>query len=321
MALSTIFSSTAVMAIRAGGQFYERPDIGRYGYGPIDRCVSTTGRTGLAGLPTESISRGDMYGHPLRTSPIHRDHGETVLWIRRCRECRALFAPQTSVCPTCTSAELAWMPSSGLGSIVSWRLEHHSAGNDPAEVMPRTIAVVELDDGPWIFTTIDGEVPPPARGSVRVRFLPHVSADGFPVFTVCHAATETTERGRRAAQCANAPTDLVPSLPSARHYDSVWIRAALQQCEVLARADSIDSTSRSVIAFAIRWAPFGGAGARELLVAFGVTRRRFLQKVEDALRPRRTDTVTIRGLKRQLQVSLTQAWHSALPLSMPQSVP
>lgn len=263
-----------------------------------------------------------MYGgHTQRTSPGCGDHGDTVLWIRRCRECRALFAPQTSVCPTCPSAALAWIPSSGLGSIVSWRLEHHSAGDAPAEVIPRTIAIVELDDGPWIFTTIDGDVPPPARGSVRVRFLPHVQVDGFPVFAVCHVSAESTERGRRAARCANAPTELSPPLPAERRFDSVWIRAALAQCDLIARADGIDSPSRAAIAFAIRWAPFGGAGARELLVAFGATRRRFLQKVEAALRPRPTDTVTVRGLKRQLQVSLAQAWHSAMPLSMPQSVP
>ncbi|MFC8386684.1 Zn-ribbon domain-containing OB-fold protein [Nocardia sp. NPDC057272] len=257
-----------------------------------------------------------MYGHTPRTGPARGDHGDTVLRIRRCRECHALFAPQTSACPTCTS-ELAWIPSAGLGSIVSWRLEHRSVGDAPAEVMPRTIAVVELDDGPWIFTTIDGEVPPPAQGSVRVQFLPHVQADEFPVFTVCHVSTESTECGRRTARCANAPAELSPPLSAERVYDSVWIRAALQQCDRLAGADGIDSASRSAIAFAIRWAPFGGAGARELLVAFGITRRRFLQKVEDALRPRRTDNATVRGLKRQLQVYLAQAWHSALPLSMP----
>ncbi len=61
--------------------------------------------------------------------------------------------------------------------------------------------------------------------------------------------------------------------------------------------------------FAIQWAPFGGADSGELLVRFGVTKRRFLQVLNAALTPRRTDNSDVRGLKRHLLATLDHAWN------------
>nr|WP_245910653.1 OB-fold domain-containing protein [Nocardia amikacinitolerans] len=92
--------------------------------------------------------------------------------IRRCGGCDKLFAPLTAACATCQSSELEWVPSAGFGSIVSWRLVHRSASGPHTEVEPLTTAVVELDEGPWVFTTIEGDVPLPTDEPVRVRFQP-----------------------------------------------------------------------------------------------------------------------------------------------------
>jgi hypothetical protein len=43
-------------------------------------------------------------------------------------------------------------------------------------------------------------------------------------------------------------------------------------------------------------------------VSYGVTRRRFLQMVDEVSAPQRNDCVKVRGLKRHLQNSLAQAW-------------
>ncbi len=91
-------------------------------------------------------------------------------------------------------------------------------------------------------------------------------------------------------------------------YDSRWVRSALIQSDFLASGRSIDADMRSVMAFAIRWAPFGGASPGDLLVAFGVDRRRFLQLLEEALGIRRSDSSEQRWIKRRLSDALSSAW-------------
>jgi hypothetical protein len=71
---------------------------------------------------------------------------------------------------------------------------------------------------------------------------------------------------------------------------------------------SVEAELAPVIDFAIRWAPFGGADSGDLLVAFGVGRRRFVEMVHAGLRPRRADVQEVRWLKRGLQSALASAW-------------
>ncbi|MGW4533671.1 hypothetical protein ACWEOI_22260 [Nocardia sp. NPDC004340] len=65
-----------------------------------------------------------------------------------------------------------------------------------------------------------------------------------------------------------------------------------------------------MIEFAIRWAPFGGAGPGELLVAFGVDRRRFLNLLEEGLRTRQSDSSEERWSKQRLSEAVTSAWRA-----------
>ncbi|SNY89448.1 hypothetical protein SAMN04244553_6463 [Nocardia amikacinitolerans] len=86
------------------------------------------------------------------------------------------------------------------------------------------------------------------------------------------------------------------------------MREALDRCDRLAGSGCLDAAAKSLIGFAIRWAPFGGATAGELLVTFGVTRRRFLLMVDEALCPRGSDSIEVRELKGHLRESLAEAW-------------
>ncbi len=49
---------------------------------------------------------------------------------------------------------------------------------------PLTIAIVELDEGPWVYTSIQGEVPVRRGHPVRVQFQLCPPDDRFPVFAV-----------------------------------------------------------------------------------------------------------------------------------------
>ncbi|MGW4356557.1 Zn-ribbon domain-containing OB-fold protein [Nocardia sp. NPDC004582] len=108
---------------------------------------------------------------------------EETFAIRRCAACDKLFGPFTPACSACASGDLDWVPSSGAGSIVSSRMVYRRG--DPHGVStPLTIAIVELDEGPWVYTSLEGEVPLIYVGAVRVYFKPSRREDGFPVFEV-----------------------------------------------------------------------------------------------------------------------------------------
>ena len=89
-----------------------------------------------------------------------------------------------------------------------------------------------------------------------------------------------------------------------------WVRTALQQCRALEMGRALNAEVLPLVGFAIRWAPFGGAGAEELFLKFGMTRRRFLVLVAEALRPRNSDDPRTRQLKNHLRESLTLAWRA-----------
>lgn len=238
----------------------------------------------------------------------------TVMMIRRCGRCDKLFAPLTAECSSCRSWDLEWSPSSGLGSIVSSRLVHRRVSRPQAQVEPLTIAIVELDEGPWVYATIEGDVAPVSDPPVRVQFEPRPRVDRFPVFAVCPATPDSDGGDRsttRRASASNAHRRAVE-----RRCDAQWVRTSLRQCERMAGAQALDTTAQSLISFAIRWAPFGGATAAELLVTFGVTRQRFLHMADEALHPRPTDSVEVRGLKHDLRDALAQAWQMS-PTAVP----
>ncbi|MEV0946698.1 hypothetical protein [Rhodococcus sp. NPDC049939] len=92
-------------------------------------------------------------------------------------------------------------------------------------------------------------------------------------------------------------------------YGIEWLRSALRRCDQLERTYCVSSDARWMIDFAIQWAPFGGASDGDVLVRFGVTRRRFMDLVLASLAPKATETPKIRAIKSQLCNSLAQAWN------------
>lgn len=115
----------------------------------------------------------------------------------------------------------------------------------------------------------------------------------------------------RGAHGAHSPRPRTPDEANARpsvDYDSFWVRSALSQLEFLVSGRSIGAETKSMVEFAIRWAPFGGASSGDLLVTFGVERRRFLELLAEGLRARRSDDSEQRWLKRRLADALTAAW-------------
>ncbi|MEU1205653.1 hypothetical protein [Nocardia sp. NPDC005825] len=185
---------------------------------------------------------------------------------------------------------------------MSWKVTHHPSSTGTWE--QSTVGIVELDDGPWIYSTIDGELPPTSDQPIRVRYEPDPPEDRFPVFTIDTTDPQSPDNAT-PAHTTDAPE---------------WVRSSITHCDFLAATKSLDTNAKSVVEFAIRRAPSGGASAGEVLVAFGVTRWRFVQMIREALVQRPSDTRDARTLKRNLLDSLSWAWH-AYPDSSPAYVP
>ncbi|PPJ24954.1 hypothetical protein C5E45_24565 [Nocardia nova] len=98
-------------------------------------------------------------------------------------------------------------------------------------------------------------------------------------------------------------------------YDSGWVRSSLSQLDFLMSARSVDMKLVPLIEFSIRWAPFGGADSGDLLISFGVSRRRFVEMMRASLQPRPIDNQERRWLKRRLLDALAAAWDVDNPAS------
>ncbi|MFC9767135.1 hypothetical protein [Rhodococcus jostii] len=72
---------------------------------------------------------------------------------------------------------------------------------------------------------------------------------------------------------------------------------------------SVSPSDRALVAFAIEWAPYGGADAEDLFVKFGVQRNRFLHLLQAAMTPRPSDLGHLRNLKATLCSDLLGAWN------------
>ncbi|RZL79433.1 MAG: hypothetical protein EOP32_19450 [Rhodococcus sp. (in: high G+C Gram-positive bacteria)] len=105
------------------------------------------------------------------------------LVIQRCRNCGTLLAPLIAACSACHGVDLESVPSSGIGSIVSSKVMHRELYGPQNDPLSRTIAIVALDDGPWVYSWIAGHIPTPSEPA-RVKFQPSAMDERLPLFSV-----------------------------------------------------------------------------------------------------------------------------------------
>ncbi|MGW0042736.1 Zn-ribbon domain-containing OB-fold protein [Rhodococcus sp. NPDC003348] len=121
---------------------------------------------------------------------VTRPFETEAFMLRSCGHCATLFAPETWVCKAC-DGDLEWVPSTGRGTVVSWtRLDPSAAspGVGARGLEPLTIAIVELDEGPWIYAAIEGGQPNSDPGHARVVFGSEPVVGRFPAFVLSRSA-------------------------------------------------------------------------------------------------------------------------------------
>ncbi|MDT7672441.1 MAG: uncharacterized protein QOD82_343 [Pseudonocardiales bacterium] len=105
------------------------------------------------------------------------------LLLRRCRPGGHWNAPAALTCTECGQANLEWADSAGTGSVLSWAVVHHKPG--PAGTPAATpVAIVQLDEGPWLRGPLRlAEGACPGSGlRVRVAFGRADGGEPVPVF-------------------------------------------------------------------------------------------------------------------------------------------
>jgi hypothetical protein len=106
---------------------------------------------------------------------------ELLLWT--CAACGARYWPMT-YCVNHENepwaANLSWQPSSGRGKLFAYNVHHWAFHPGFADEIPYTYALVELDEGPLISSTMVGRMPRAGDvgNPVRVVYEDH-PAEGF----------------------------------------------------------------------------------------------------------------------------------------------
>ncbi|MFI6284261.1 Zn-ribbon domain-containing OB-fold protein [Streptomyces sp. NPDC051018] len=118
---------------------------------------------------------GDLHQDPT-TAPYWEAAREHRLVLQRCADCRVFQFYPRPFCLTCQSDAVGWVTASGLGVVHSRTTTHIAV--TPGLTPPYAVAVVELDEGPWLVTNLVGG---PARIGDRVEVTWRERPDGPPL--------------------------------------------------------------------------------------------------------------------------------------------
>ena len=108
----------------------------------------------------------DAYRKPLTTpSPETRRFWEGCrsheLWLPYCRACRAFYFYPRDFCPRCFSWDIEWRQASGRGKVYTFAIQYRAYHPGWTDETPYVTAIVELDEGPRLFTNLVGVEPDP----------------------------------------------------------------------------------------------------------------------------------------------------------------
>jgi hypothetical protein len=78
------------------------------------------------------------------------------LSLQRCDSCAHFRYPISPFCPRCLSADFAWTPVSGRGSVFSYIVFHKAYHPGFKVELPYNVALVQLEEGPRMYSNIVG---------------------------------------------------------------------------------------------------------------------------------------------------------------------
>jgi uncharacterized OB-fold protein len=91
------------------------------------------------------------------------------LLLQRCSDCEhSQFYPRT-FCTACASAAVDWVQASGQGAVLSYTVIRHPVSPAYKSEVPYIIALIKLEEGPVMMSTLAGCDPEDARVGMRVQ--------------------------------------------------------------------------------------------------------------------------------------------------------
>ena len=83
------------------------------------------------------------------------------LWLPFCRSCQRFFFYPRRFCPHCFGWDIEWRRVSGRGKVYSYAIQYRAFHPGWAQETPYVTALVELDEGPRVYTSLVGVDPDP----------------------------------------------------------------------------------------------------------------------------------------------------------------
>lgn len=113
------------------------------------------------------------------TKPLPRPTAETRLFwdgcssgelrYQACEVCGTVQLIPRSFCSHCQSRELAWKPSSAIGTVLSFTVVRRAPTPDFQAEVPYAIAIVDMDEGFRLMVNCNAELQPTLAIGQKVR--------------------------------------------------------------------------------------------------------------------------------------------------------
>lgn len=86
--------------------------------------------------------------------PFWNGLAEQKILLKHCRDCDCVFHYPRVTCPNCLSSDLDWKQASGQGTLYTYTISRRPTHPLFADEVPQLMAVVELEEGPRITSTL-----------------------------------------------------------------------------------------------------------------------------------------------------------------------
>ena len=93
---------------------------------------------------------------------------EHKLTLQRCKATGKCFFPPAPVSPFTGKPDWEWITASGQGELWSFVVFHQSYFDGMKDELPYPVAMVKLDEGPYLFTNLVGLTPADAQIGMRL---------------------------------------------------------------------------------------------------------------------------------------------------------
>jgi uncharacterized OB-fold protein len=91
------------------------------------------------------------------------------LRVQHCKSCGTYRYPPARWCSECLSEDIEWVKVSGKGAVWSWCVFHRQYFKGFDGEMPYAVVLVELDEGPKLYSNLVGVSKDDIRIGMRVR--------------------------------------------------------------------------------------------------------------------------------------------------------